>query len=190
MAAQLFIDHLTLPVRDLEASKRFYRQAHAPFGIEEVEVEGAIGWGPPGRVDFFIRPGGPSAPLHLAFEQRIGRRSTPSTRRRSPRAEPTTARPGRGRATTRTTTAVRDRPRRPQSRGRLPRARIAGIATALGRRARLEVRRRPRGCVWRSSPCPRSARRRQLGYAWPKCVPADPQKTRIFSHVCRSTMPD
>jgi catechol 2,3-dioxygenase-like lactoylglutathione lyase family enzyme len=68
MAAQLFIDHLTLPVRDLEASKRFYRQALAPFGIEEVEVvEGAIGWGPPGRVDFFIRPGGPSAPLHLAF---------------------------------------------------------------------------------------------------------------------------
>jgi predicted lactoylglutathione lyase len=30
-------------------------------------VEGAIGWGPPGRVDFFIRPGGPSAPLHLPF---------------------------------------------------------------------------------------------------------------------------
>ncbi len=67
MAAQVFIDHLTLPVRDLEASKRFYRQALAPFGIEEVELEGAIGWGPPGRVDFFIRPGGPGAALHLAF---------------------------------------------------------------------------------------------------------------------------
>jgi len=67
MAAQVFIDHLTLPVRSLEASKRFYRKALAPFGIEEVEVEGAIGWGPPGRVDFFIRGGGPSAPLHVAF---------------------------------------------------------------------------------------------------------------------------
>jgi catechol 2,3-dioxygenase-like lactoylglutathione lyase family enzyme len=37
MAAQVFIDHLTLPVRDFEASKRFYRRALAPFGVEEVE---------------------------------------------------------------------------------------------------------------------------------------------------------
>ena len=36
MAAQVFIDHLTLPVRDFEASKRFYRQALSPFGVEEV----------------------------------------------------------------------------------------------------------------------------------------------------------
>ncbi len=57
----------TLPVRDFEASKRFYRQALAPFGVEEVEVEGAIGWGPRGRVDLFIRPGEPTAPLHVAF---------------------------------------------------------------------------------------------------------------------------
>ncbi|HYX88715.1 MAG TPA: VOC family protein [Gaiellaceae bacterium] len=61
------MDHLTVPVRDLEASKEFYRRALAPFGIEEVEVEGAVGWGPPGRVDFFIRPGDPGAPLHVAF---------------------------------------------------------------------------------------------------------------------------
>ncbi len=67
MAAQVFIDYLTLPVRDFEASKRFYRRALAPFGVEEVEVEGAIGWGPRGRVDFFIRPGEPTAPLHVAF---------------------------------------------------------------------------------------------------------------------------
>ena len=65
--AQVFIDHLTLPVRDFEASKRFYRQALAPFGVEEVEVEGAVGWGPPERVDFFIRSGEPTAPLHVAF---------------------------------------------------------------------------------------------------------------------------
>src|SRR5205823_299303 len=49
------------------ASRRFYRQALAPFGVEEVELEGGVGWGPPGRVDFFIRQGEPTAPLHLAF---------------------------------------------------------------------------------------------------------------------------
>jgi catechol 2,3-dioxygenase-like lactoylglutathione lyase family enzyme len=65
--AQVFIDHLTLPVRDLEASRRFYRKALAPFGVEEVEAWGGVGWGPPGRVDFYIRQGKPAAPLHLAF---------------------------------------------------------------------------------------------------------------------------
>jgi catechol 2,3-dioxygenase-like lactoylglutathione lyase family enzyme len=42
--AQVFIDHITLPVRDFQASQRFYRQALAPFGVEEVEAEGAVGW--------------------------------------------------------------------------------------------------------------------------------------------------
>ena len=65
--AQVFIDHLTVPVRDFEASASFYREALAPFGVEEIELEGGVGWGPPGRVDFFIRQGEPSAPLHLAF---------------------------------------------------------------------------------------------------------------------------
>jgi len=65
--AQVFIDHLTIPVRDPEVSRRFYRQALAPFGVEEVELEGGVGWGPPSRVDFFIRQGEPTAPLHLAF---------------------------------------------------------------------------------------------------------------------------
>ena len=65
--AQVFIDHLTIPVRDPEVSRRFYRQTLAPFGVEEVELEGGVGWGPPGRVDFFITQGEPSAPLHLAF---------------------------------------------------------------------------------------------------------------------------
>ncbi len=65
--AQVFIDHLTLPVRDLGASRSFYRRALAPFGVEEVEAWGGVGWGPPGRVDFFITQGEPAAPLHLAF---------------------------------------------------------------------------------------------------------------------------
>ncbi len=74
MAAQVFIDHLTLPVRDFEASKRFYRQALAPFEIEEVEVEGAIGWGPPGAS---ISSSGPAARAHRStspLQRRIGRR--------------------------------------------------------------------------------------------------------------------
>ena len=36
--AEAFIDHLTLPVRDLEASWSFYRRALAPFSVEEVEA--------------------------------------------------------------------------------------------------------------------------------------------------------
>ena len=80
--AEVFIDHLTLPVRDFEASKRFYRQALAPFGVEEVEVEGAVGWGPPKRVDFFVRSGEPTAPLHVAFAAADRPRWTPSTRPR------------------------------------------------------------------------------------------------------------
>jgi catechol 2,3-dioxygenase-like lactoylglutathione lyase family enzyme len=63
--ADVFIDHLTLSVRDLEASRSFYREALAPFGVEEVDAVGGVGWGPPGRVDFFIREGEPTAPLHL-----------------------------------------------------------------------------------------------------------------------------
>src|SRR5262249_1340113 len=65
--AEVFIDHLTLPVRDLEASRSFYRGALAPFGVEEVDAWGGVGWGPPGSVDFFITPGDPAAPLHIAF---------------------------------------------------------------------------------------------------------------------------
>jgi catechol 2,3-dioxygenase-like lactoylglutathione lyase family enzyme len=42
--AYVFIDHLALSVRDLEASRSFYREALAPFGVEEVEAEGAVGW--------------------------------------------------------------------------------------------------------------------------------------------------
>lgn len=63
---QVFIDHLVVPVRDLEASRSFYRQALAPFGVEELELDG-VGWGPRDRVDFFIQQGEAAAPLHLAF---------------------------------------------------------------------------------------------------------------------------
>lgn len=48
------------------------KQALLPAGARavrrrEVELEGGVGWGPPSRVDFFIRQGEPTAPLHVAF---------------------------------------------------------------------------------------------------------------------------
>lgn len=61
-----FIDHLTIPVRDIAASTRFYEAALAPFGIEMAEVEGAVGFHL-GSVDFFVTEGEPAAPMHIAF---------------------------------------------------------------------------------------------------------------------------
>jgi catechol 2,3-dioxygenase-like lactoylglutathione lyase family enzyme len=62
-----FIDHLAIPVRSVTASTRFYAAALAPFGIEMAEEEGAVGFGPPGSVDFFVTEGEPAAPMHIAF---------------------------------------------------------------------------------------------------------------------------
>jgi catechol 2,3-dioxygenase-like lactoylglutathione lyase family enzyme len=63
-----FVDHLTLRVRDLEASRRFYRGALSPWGSREVELEsGEISFGPEGSEDLAIAPGEPSGPIHLAF---------------------------------------------------------------------------------------------------------------------------
>ncbi len=64
----VFVDHLTLRVRDLEASRRFYRAALSPWGSREIELEsGEISFGPMGSEDVAIAPGGPSGPIHLAF---------------------------------------------------------------------------------------------------------------------------
>jgi catechol 2,3-dioxygenase-like lactoylglutathione lyase family enzyme len=63
-----FVDHLTLRVRDLEASRRFYRAALSPWGSREVELEsGEIAFGPEGSEDLVIVAGEPSGPIHLAF---------------------------------------------------------------------------------------------------------------------------
>jgi catechol 2,3-dioxygenase-like lactoylglutathione lyase family enzyme len=63
-----FIDHITVRVRDVEASRRFYEAALAPFGIRTVAYEGdELGFGPEGSEDFAITGGEPSAPLHIAF---------------------------------------------------------------------------------------------------------------------------
>ena len=66
MTRAVFIDHLAIPVRDVATSGRFYEAALAPFGIERAEIEGAVGFGPPGSVDFFVAEGEPAA-LHIAF---------------------------------------------------------------------------------------------------------------------------
>jgi catechol 2,3-dioxygenase-like lactoylglutathione lyase family enzyme len=69
-----FIDHLTLPVRDLEASRRFYVAALASFGGTVTDVPGppdgwgpAVVFGPSGSEDFAIGPGVPGGPMHIAF---------------------------------------------------------------------------------------------------------------------------
>ena len=63
-----FVDHLTLRVRDLEASRRFYRAALEPWGSRELEAaDWGIGFGPPGSEDLAIAEGEPSGPVHIAF---------------------------------------------------------------------------------------------------------------------------
>lgn len=66
----VFIDHLSLPVADVPASRRFYEAALAPLGILLAAEHGdAFGFGPDGQEDdFWIVPGGPTHPaLHFAF---------------------------------------------------------------------------------------------------------------------------
>ena len=70
---RLFLDHLSLPVADVHASRRFYEAALAPLAIllaaDHFEGRDAFGFGPDGEEDdFWIVAGGPTQPpLHLAF---------------------------------------------------------------------------------------------------------------------------
>nr|WP_228431291.1 VOC family protein [Baekduia soli] len=59
-----------MPVADVAASRRFYEAALAPLGFAVVmEVPGVAGagFGVPGKPSFWIRPGGPAGPVHIAF---------------------------------------------------------------------------------------------------------------------------
>ena len=68
MSRAAFIDHLSLNVRDYEASKRFYMKALEAFNARVYEVEGpACGIGPEGSEDFWISAGEPGPPVHIAF---------------------------------------------------------------------------------------------------------------------------
>jgi len=64
-----FLDHITIPVRDVEASRRFYRAALEPWESHELEADWAVAFafGPPASEDIAILEGEPGAPLHIAF---------------------------------------------------------------------------------------------------------------------------
>ena len=64
-----FIDHITLKVRDLAASRTFYEAALAPFGARVVPYgnHNELLMGPEGSEDLGLTQGEPSAPIHLAF---------------------------------------------------------------------------------------------------------------------------
>ena len=66
---RLFLDHLSLPVADVDASRRFYEAALAPLGMVIAADRGdAFAFGPEGEDDFWIVAGGPTQPaLHIAF---------------------------------------------------------------------------------------------------------------------------
>ena len=63
-----FIDHITVKVRDLEASRAFYEATLLPFGVRVVPYgEKEIGIGPEGSEDLGLTEGEPRAPIHVAF---------------------------------------------------------------------------------------------------------------------------
>jgi catechol 2,3-dioxygenase-like lactoylglutathione lyase family enzyme len=63
-----FIDHVTVLVRDLAASRAFYEAALAPFGVRVLEYgEDGISVGPEGSEDLGLGEGSPRAPIHIAF---------------------------------------------------------------------------------------------------------------------------
>ena len=63
------IDHIAIKVSNFVDSKQFYRQALEPLGyqlIMEHDISGA-GFGKDGKPDFWIQPGQPGGPIHIAF---------------------------------------------------------------------------------------------------------------------------
>ena len=71
------LDHMTLRVRDMDASRAFYAAALAPLGfgiVAEYGGNAGIAFGPPGQYDFAIAPvadaASPTGPVHLAFYAR------------------------------------------------------------------------------------------------------------------------
>jgi len=63
------IDHIALRVSDYPRSQQFYRQALAPLGYELLMEHGisGSGFGRDGKPDFWIQPGSPGEPVHVAF---------------------------------------------------------------------------------------------------------------------------
>jgi catechol 2,3-dioxygenase-like lactoylglutathione lyase family enzyme len=67
---RVVVDHVVLVVADLEASRRFYRAALAPLGIEELNAESdGVAFGADGLDDFAIVAGRrPTTGAHVAFD--------------------------------------------------------------------------------------------------------------------------
>ena|SRR5436309_1653774 len=63
------LDHVSLPVSDIEGSRRFYERALEPLGFTVImeTPEPSVGFGRPGRPQFWIRRGEPSSAVHVAF---------------------------------------------------------------------------------------------------------------------------
>ena len=62
------IDHVSIPVRDFEASKAFYERVLAPIGYTKLmEVPGAVGFGMGGKPDLWLETANAKvATLHVA----------------------------------------------------------------------------------------------------------------------------
>ena len=63
-------DHVSINVRDLPRSIRFYRQVLESLGLVRVaggEGDGYAGFGKPGAAQLWLNPGEPSQRVHLAF---------------------------------------------------------------------------------------------------------------------------
>jgi catechol 2,3-dioxygenase-like lactoylglutathione lyase family enzyme len=63
------IDHFTLTVADIGASRAFYEHALAPLGYSvQMEYEQFVGFGARGKPSFWLKPGPmPQSPMHIAF---------------------------------------------------------------------------------------------------------------------------
>ena len=66
------LDHMTVRVRDMDASRAFYAAALAPLGYGIVMEFGgdAAGLGADGKPDFWLSQGASVAPAHIAFAAR------------------------------------------------------------------------------------------------------------------------
>lgn len=62
------LDHVSIPVTDLERSKAFYSQALKPLGYElAMSFDAAAGFASAGVPDFWLTTGEPAAQSHIAF---------------------------------------------------------------------------------------------------------------------------
>jgi catechol 2,3-dioxygenase-like lactoylglutathione lyase family enzyme len=62
------IDHIVIPVTDLERAKAFYEPALASLGHRPIlEFPGVAGYGSNGKPSFWIREAGSVTPAHVAF---------------------------------------------------------------------------------------------------------------------------